>query len=322
MKSLIKSFEKLKQGLIKTKNNFLDKLGDLITSNKPIDEETLEHLREILLLSDVGYEVTEMVIKDLIDKKKKQEIQNTSEIFNIVQNTLKSIFDKAAHQNNNIDFENFLINDELKPKAIVVVGVNGTGKTTSIGKIAYNFKQNNYQVLIAAADTFRAAANEQLAIWANRASVEIIDNRNTKDPGAVVYEALDKAIKNNVDLVLIDTAGRLHTKTDLMNELNKIIRVIQKKLNRNVDEILLVVDATMGQNVISQIENFLKFVPITGLILTKLDGTAKGGVVFQIVNKFKIPVKFVGVGEGNEDLQPFNSEDFVNAIFENYYGIN
>ena len=322
MKSLIKSFEKLKQGLIKTKNNFLDKLGDLITSNKPIDEETLEHLREILLLSDVGYEVTEMVIKDLIDKKKKQEIQNTSEIFNIVQNTLKSIFDKAAHQNNNIDFENFLINDELKPKAIVVVGVNGTGKTTSIGKIAYNFKQNNYQVLIAAADTFRAAANEQLAIWANRASVEIIDNRNTKDPGAVVYEALDKAIKNNVDLVLIDTAGRLHTKTDLMNELNKIIRVIQKKLNRNVDEILLVVDATMGQNVISQIENFLKFVPITGLILTKLDGTAKGGVVFQIVNKFKIPVKFVGVGEGIEDLQPFNSEDFVNAIFENYYGIN
>ena len=318
MKSLFKSFEKLKQGLIKTKNNFLDKLGDLITSNKPIDEETLEHLREILLLSDVGYEVTEMVIKDLIDKKKKQEIQNTSEIFNIVQNTLKSIFDKAAHQNNNIDFENFLINDELKPKAIVVVGVNGTGKTTSIGKIAYNFKQNNYQVLIAAADTFRAAANEQLAIWANRASVEIIDNRNTKDPGAVVYEALDKAIKNNVDLVLIDTAGRLHTKTDLMNELNKIIRVIQKKLNRNVDEILLVVDATMGQNVISQIENFLKFVPITGLILTKLDGTAKGGVVFQIVNKFKIPVKFVGVGEGIEDLQPFNSEDFVNAIFENY----
>lgn len=318
MKSLFKSFEKLKQGLIKTKNNFLDKLGDLITSNKPIDEETLEHLREILLLSDVGYEVTEMVIKDLIDKKKKQEIQNTSEIFNIVQNTLKSIFDKAVHQNNNIDFENFLINDELKPKAIVVVGVNGTGKTTSIGKIAYNFKQNNYQVLIAAADTFRAAANEQLAIWANRASVEIIDNRNTKDPGAVVYEALDKAIKNNVDLVLIDTAGRLHTKTDLMNELNKIIRVIQKKLNRNVDEILLVVDATMGQNVISQIENFLKFVPITGLILTKLDGTAKGGVVFQIVNKFKIPVKFVGVGEGIEDLQPFNSEDFVNAIFENY----
>lgn len=212
----------------------------------------------------------------------------------------------------------FLINDELKPKAIVVVGVNGTGKTTSIGKIAYNFKQNNYQVLIAAADTFRAAANEQLAIWANRASVEIIDNRNTKDPGAVVYEALDKAIKNNVDLVLIDTAGRLHTKTDLMNELNKIIRVIQKKLNRNVDEILLVVDATMGQNVISQIENFLKFVPITGLILTKLDGTAKGGVVFQIVDKFKIPVKFVGVGEGIEDLQPFNSEDFVNAIFENY----
>jgi len=274
-------------------------------------------LREILLLSDVGYDVTEMVIKDLTEKKRKLEIQDTSEIYNIVRDTLKEIFNNAVHKNNNIDFENFLIKDEIKPKTIVIVGVNGTGKTTSIGKIAYNFKQNNYQVLIAAADTFRAAANEQLSIWASRASVEIVDNRNTKDPGAIVYEALDKAIRNNIDVVLIDTAGRLHTKTDLMNELNKVIRVIQKKLNRNVDEVLLVVDATMGQNVISQIENFLKFVPITGLILTKLDGTAKGGVVFQIVNKFKIPVKFIGVGEGIEDLQPFNSEDFINAIFEN-----
>jgi len=317
MKSLFKSFEKLKQGLIKTKNNILGKLGDLVSSNKPIDENTIEQLREILLLSDVGYDVTEMVIKDLTEKKRKLEIQDTSEIFNIVRDTLKEIFNNAVHKNNNIDFENFLIKDEIKPKTIVIVGVNGTGKTTSIGKIAYNFKQNNYQVLIAAADTFRAAANEQLSIWANRASVEIIDNKNTKDPGAIVYEALDKAIRNNIDVVLIDTAGRLHTKTDLMNELNKVIRVIQKKLNRNVDEVFLVVDATMGQNVISQIENFLKFVPITGLILTKLDGTAKGGVVFQIVNKFKIPVKFIGVGEGIEDLQPFNSEDFINAIFEN-----
>jgi fused signal recognition particle receptor len=317
MKSLFKSFEKLKQGLIKTKNNIFGKLGDLISSSKPIDENTLEQLREILLLSDVGYDVTEMVIKDLTEKKRKLEIQDTSEIFNIVRDTLKEIFNNAVHKNNNIDFENYLIKDEIKPKTIVIVGVNGTGKTTSIGKIAYNFKQNNYQVLIAAADTFRAAANEQLSIWANRASVEIIDNKNTKDPGAIVYEALDKAIRNNIDVVLIDTAGRLHTKTDLMNELNKVIRVIQKKLNRNVDEVLLVVDATMGQNVISQIENFLKFVPITGLILTKLDGTAKGGVVFQIVNKFKIPVKFIGVGEGIEDLQPFNSEDFIKAIFEN-----
>jgi len=317
MKSLFKSFEKLKQGLIKTKNNIIGKFGDLISSSKPIDENTIEQLREILLLSDVGYDVTEMVIKDLTEKKRKLEIQDTSEIFNIVRDTLKEIFNNAVHKNNNIDFENFLIKDEIKPKTIVIVGVNGTGKTTSIGKIAYNFKQNNYQVLIAAADTFRAAANEQLSIWASRASVEIVDNRNTKDPGAIVYEALDKAIRNNIDVVLIDTAGRLHTKTDLMNELNKVIRVIQKKLNRNVDEVLLVVDATMGQNVISQIENFLKFVPITGLILTKLDGTAKGGVVFQIVNKFKIPVKFIGVGEGIEDLQPFNSEDFINAIFEN-----
>jgi fused signal recognition particle receptor len=316
MKKIFGSLEKLKQGLIKTKNNIFNKINDLFLGNKPIDEYTIEQLREILLLSDIGYDVTEMVIEDLMIKTKKQPIQNTSEIFEIIKANLKGIFDKAINKKNNIEFESFLIKDEIKPKTIVIVGVNGTGKTTSIGKIAYNFKQSNYEVLIASADTFRAAANEQLSIWAKRASVEIIGNKNTKDPGAVVFEALDKAIKNNIDLVLIDTAGRLHTKTDLMNELNKIIRVIQKKLNREVDEVLLVVDATMGQNVIAQIENFLKFVPVTGLILTKLDGTAKGGVIFQIVNKFKIPVKFIGVGEGIEDLQPFDSESFVNAIFE------
>ncbi|MGB9664189.1 MAG: signal recognition particle-docking protein FtsY [Ignavibacteria bacterium] len=317
MKNLFDSFEKLKQGLIKTKNNILSKLNDLISNNKQIDEETIEQLREILLLSDIGYDVTEMVIQDLIDKKKKQQIQDTSGIFEIVKSNLKEIFNKTIHRNNNIDFKEFSIKDDVRPKTIVIVGVNGTGKTTSIGKIAYNFKQNNLNVLIAAADTFRAAANEQLSIWAQRASVEIVDNKNIKDPGAIVFEALERALKTDVDLVLIDTAGRLHTKTDLMNELNKIIRIIQKKLNRDVDEVLLVVDATMGQNVILQIESFLKFVPVTGLILTKLDGTAKGGVVFQIANKFKIPVKFIGVGEGIEDLQVFDSEKFINAIFEN-----
>jgi fused signal recognition particle receptor len=317
MKKLFESFEKLKQGLVKTKNNILNKFNDLIASNKPLNEETLENLREILLLSDVGYDVTEMLINDLKEKTKRNQIQNTSEIFEIVKSNLIDIFNKAKNGQNSINYEEFLLEDQIRPKTIIVVGVNGTGKTTSIGKIAYNFRQNNYKVLIAAADTFRAAANEQLSIWANRASVEIIENKNTRDPGAIVYEALDKALKNNIDLLLIDTAGRLHTKTDLMNELNKIIRVIQKKLNRDVDEVLLVIDATMGQNVVAQIENFLKYVPVTGLILTKLDGTAKGGVIFQIVNKFKIPVKFVGVGEGIEDLQPFNSTNFVNAIFEN-----
>ncbi len=317
MKKLFDSIEKLKKGLVKTKNNIVGKLNDLISHKQQIDEETIEQIREILLLADAGYEVTEMVIQDLFEKYKKQQIKDSSEIFDIVKSNLKEIFYRTNQRDNKIDFENFSIEDQLKPKTIVIVGVNGTGKTTSIGKIAYNFKQNNLNVLIAAADTFRAAANEQLSIWAQRASVEIVDNKNTKDPGAIVYEALDKAIKNNIDVVLIDTAGRLHTKTDLMNELNKIIRIIQKKLNRDVDEVLLVIDATMGQNVVAQIESFLKYVPVTGLILTKLDGTAKGGVVFQIANKFKIPVKFIGVGEGIEDLQVFRNEDFVNAIFEN-----
>lgn len=316
MKKIFNSLEKLKQGLIKTRSNIIEKLNSLITPNKEIEENTIEHLREILLLADIGYDVTEDIIKNVTERVKKSQISGLNEIIEIIKSELSNIFLAANYQNNNINFNEFSISDTIRPKTIVIIGVNGTGKTTSLGKIAFNFKQNNYNVLIAAADTFRAAANEQLTIWANRANVEIIENKNTKDPGAVVFEALDKANKSKIDLVLIDTAGRLHTKTDLMNELNKIIRIINKKLERNVDEVLLVVDATMGQNVIVQIEYFLKYVPVTGLILTKLDGTAKGGVVFQIVKKFKIPVKFVGVGEGIEDLQPFNGKEFINAIFE------
>lgn len=317
MKKLINSLEKLKKGLIKTKDNLVGKLNQILLGKNIIDENLLEEIRETLLLSDIGYEITEAIVNNILKNFKGRNEINYHEVINIVKQELLAILNKAEHQNSGIDFKNFQITNGEKIKSIIIVGVNGTGKTTSIGKIAYNFRQNNYNVLIAAADTFRAAANEQLSIWANRASVEIIENRNTKDPGAVVYEALDKAIKNQTDLILIDTAGRLHTKTDLMNELNKIIRIYEKKLNKKPDEVLLVIDATTGQNAVIQIENFLKYVPVTGLILTKLDGTAKGGVIFQIVDKFKIPVKFVGVGEGIEDLQPFDAEEFINAIFEN-----
>lgn len=317
MKKLINSLEKLKKGLIKTKDNLVGKLNQILLGKNIIDENLLEEIRETLLLSDIGYEITEAIVNNILKNFKGRNEINYHEVINIVKQELLAILNKAEHQNSGIDFKNFQITNGEKIKSIIIVGVNGTGKTTSIGKIAYNFRQNNYNVLIAAADTFRAAANEQLSIWANRASVEIIENRNTKDPGAVVYEALDKALKNQTDLILIDTAGRLHTKTDLMNELNKIIRIYEKKLNKKPDEVLLVIDATTGQNAVIQIENFLKYVPVTGLILTKLDGTAKGGVIFQIVDKFKIPIKFVGVGEGIEDLQPFDAEEFINAIFEN-----
>lgn len=316
MRSIFNSLENLKSGLIKTKDSIVGKLSKLLSGKNSIDENVIEEIREILYQADIGFEITEEIV-DKIRKSWKSNPQiNNNDIIEIVKNELFEILKNSEKIDSTIDFKNFNISQKDKVKTIVIVGVNGTGKTTSIGKIAYYFKQHNYKVLIAAADTFRAAANEQLSIWAERAYVEILQNKNTKDPGAIVYEALDKAINNNIDLVLIDTAGRLHTKTDLMNELNKVIRVHEKKLNRKPDEVLLVVDATTGQNAVVQIDSFLKYVPITGLILTKLDGTAKGGVIFQIVKKFKIPVKFIGVGEGLEDLQPFDPVNFIEAIFE------
>lgn len=316
MKNFIGTLEKLRKGLSKTKNNLIGKLNHILSGKKIIDEGLLEEIREILLLSDIGYEITETIISKLIQRLKDNNIDYI-EVVNIVKLELANILNKAEYKNSGLDFKNFEITDGKKNKCIMIVGVNGTGKTTSIGKIAYNFRKNNYKVLIAAADTFRAAANEQLAIWAKRASVDIIENKNTKDPGAIVYEALDRSVRDEIDLVLIDTAGRLHTKTDLMNELNKIIRIYEKKINHKPDEVILVIDATTGQNAILQIDSFLKYVPLTGLILTKLDGTAKGGVIFQIVNKFKLPVKFIGVGEDIEDLQPFDANEFIEAIFEN-----
>ncbi len=317
MKNLFNTLEKLKSKLVKTKDNLLGRLNILLKGKTKLDDTVLEEIREILYLSDIGYDITELIIQKLKENIKVNLEFKYEEVINLVKHELLLILEKGERHNSCFDYNNFKILDENRPKIIVIVGVNGTGKTTSLGKIAYNFKENNYHVLIAAADTFRAAANEQLTVWAKRASVEIIENKNTKDPGAIVYEALDKAIKNHLDVVLIDTAGRLHTKTDLMNELNKIIRIIEKKLNKKPDEIFLVIDATTGQNAVVQIENFLKYIPLTGLILTKMDGTAKGGVIFQIVDKFKIPVKFIGIGEGIEDLQPFDSNEFINAIFEN-----
>lgn len=316
MKNLMDSFARLKDGLRKTKENLSQKLSQIFSEKKIIDEDDLERIREALLLADVGYNITERIINN-VQKELKGKRNIDKELFlEIIKKELIQILSNVNNRNSNIDHQGFQLNNGNFPKVIAVVGVNGTGKTTSVGKLAYSFKKNNHGVLIAAADTFRAAANEQLEIWSKRAGVEIIHNLKIQDPAAVVYEALDKAIKSNIQLLLIDTAGRLHTKIDLMNELNKIIRVVNKKLNREIDEVLLVIDSTTGQNANSQIENFLKYVPITGLILTKLDGTAKGGVIFQIVDNFKIPVKFVGVGEGIEDFQPFEAKIFVDAIFE------
>lgn len=307
--------KRLKEGLIKSKENLFKKISTILSKDK-LDDSILEEIEEILLLSDMGYETSEKIINYCKEKVLKQKEFSKEFIIQTLKEKMLNILANVNQTNSGIDFEEFEIKDTIKPKVIVIVGVNGTGKTTSIGKIAYQFNINNYSVLIGAADTFRAAANEQLKIWAERAGVGIVDVRNLKDPGAVAYETIETAIKNKIDIVLIDTAGRLHTTKNLMDELAKINRVIAKKLNRSADEIFLVIDASTGQNAVMQIESFLKYVPITGIILTKLDGTAKGGIIFQIIDKFKIPVKFVGIGEGLNDLQPFDAKLFVDTIFE------
>lgn len=315
MNKFFEKIKKLKEGLIKSKENLSTKINTILSKHK-LDESILEEIEEILLLSDMGYETSEKIIKYCKEKVLKQKAFSKEFIIQTLKEKMLNILENVNQTNSGIDFEKFEIKDAIKPKVIVIVGVNGTGKTTSIGKIAYQFKINNNSVLIGAADTFRAAANEQLKIWAERADVDIIDEKYLKDPGAVAYETIETAIKNKIDIVLIDTAGRLHTTKHLMDELAKINRVIEKKLNRSADEIFLVIDASTGQNAVIQIESFLKYVPITGIILTKLDGTAKGGIIFQIVDKFKIPVKFVGIGEGIKDLQPFDAKLFIDAIFE------
>lgn len=315
MNKFFDKIKKLKEGLIKSRENLSKKINTILSKDK-LDESILEEIEEILLLSDMGYETSEKIIKYCKEKVLKQKEFSKEFIIQTLKEKMLNILENVYQTNSGIDFEKFEIKDAIKPKVIVIVGVNGTGKTTSIGKIAYQFNINNNSVLIGAADTFRAAANEQLKIWAERAGVDIIDVKYLKDPGAVAYETIETAIKNKIDIVLIDTAGRLHTTKHLMDELAKINRVIEKKLNRNADEIFLVIDASTGQNAVMQIESFLKYVPITGIILTKLDGTAKGGIIFQIVDKFKIPVKFIGVGEGLKDLQPFDAKLFIDAIFE------
>lgn len=315
MNKFFEKIKKLKEGLIKSKENLSTKINTILSKHK-LDESILDEIEEILLLSDMGYETSEKIIKYCKEKVLKQKEFSKEFIIQTLKEKMLNILENVNQTNSGIDFEKFEIKDAIKPKVIVIVGVNGTGKTTSIGKIAYQFKINNNSVLIGAADTFRAAANEQLKIWAERADVDIIDEKYLKDPGAVAYETIETAIKNKIDIVLIDTAGRLHTTKHLMDELAKINRVIEKKLNRSADEIFLVIDASTGQNAVIQIESFLKYVPITGIILTKLDGTAKGGIIFQIVDKFKIPVKFVGIGEGIKDLQPFDAKLFIDAIFE------
>lgn len=297
-------FDKLKNGLTKTKNNIDEKINGVFSTFRKVDEELLEELEEILVMSDIGMDTSLEIIDQLRKKIKLENIKEAEEVKNALRKIMEEILEKEDNQ----------LHITSKPSVILVIGVNGVGKTTSIGKIANRLKKDNKKIVLAAADTFRAAAVEQLEIWANRAGCDIVKKEEGVDPASVVYDAIKITKEKKADILICDTAGRLHNKKYLMDELSKIQKVIEKELPDADKEVLLVIDATTGQNAISQVKAFKEVAPITGLVLTKLDGTAKGGVVVGIVNENKIPVKFIGVGEGIEDMEIFNSKDFINAI--------
>ncbi len=305
------SFKKIQDGLEKTRRSFISNLQSLLGSGRKIDESLLEEIETILLTSDLGYATTEKIIEKLKQRVKQEKYENSEDLFNILKEEILNLLYEENPTNENI----YELSNAPKPYVILVVGVNGVGKTTTIGKLAYNFKNAGKDVVIGAADTFRAAANEQLEIWAERANVDIVKQGQGADPAAVTFDTLKSAIAKNKDVVIIDTAGRLHTKGNLMQELEKITRVIKKLKVDAPDEVYLVLDATTGQNAIIQAKEFMKVSKVTGIILTKLDGTAKGGVVIPIVDELRIPVRFIGVGEKIDDLQVFNPIEFVEALF-------
>ena len=294
-------FEKLKNGLNKTKTSFDEKMNGIFSNFRKVDEELLEELEEALIMSDVGANTSVTIINNLRNRVKKDNLKDAEEVKQALREEIQAIFDKTDKK----------LNLETKPSVILVVGVNGVGKTTSIGKIANRLRKDGKKVVVAAADTFRAAAVEQLEIWANRAGCEIVKREEGVDPASVVYDAIKE---KNADVLICDTAGRLHNKKYLMDELVKIKKVIDKELPDASEEVLMVLDATTGQNAIMQVQAFKETVDITGIILTKLDGTAKGGAVIGIVNENQVPVKFIGVGEQIDDMEIFNSEDFVKAL--------
>ncbi|AXU10419.1 signal recognition particle-docking protein FtsY [Parvimonas micra] len=301
-------FERLKKGLVNTRNSLSSKIDNLLSMSTKIDEELFEELEYILVSADIGANVTMELIDDLKEIVKKEKITEPSLIKDKLIELMNS---KLASKELNHDFN---IIDGI-PTIILVVGVNGVGKTTSIGKLANKFKSKGKNVMLVAADTFRAAATEQLTEWANRSGVPIISNEEGADPASVVYDGIQSAKSKKIDILICDTAGRLHNKKNLMNELNKITRVIDREFPEANKEVTLVLDATTGQNAIVQAKEFRDTANIDSVILTKLDGTAKGGVVFTIQLEMEIPVKQIGIGEQIDDLQDYNDEDFVNAIF-------
>ena len=297
-------FDRLKQGLTKTKESINEKINDVFSNFRKVDEDFLEELEEALIMSDIGIETSSKIINNLRNKMKKEKIEDQEQVKEILREEIKNILEIS---DNSLDLS-------TKPSVILVVGVNGVGKTTSIGKIAARLAKDGKKVVVAAADTFRAAAVEQLEIWARRAGAEIVKREEGIDPASVVYDAIAKTREIGADVLICDTAGRLHNKKYLMDELNKINKVINKEMPDSSKEVLLVIDAGTGQNAISQVRAFKQETDITGIILTKLDGTAKGGAVIGIVEENQIPIKFIGIGEKIDDMEIFDSSEFAKAI--------
>lgn len=305
-------FKKLKDGLFKTKENLVDRVNRLVNARGVIDDDFLAELEEILISSDIGFDTSETLINNIRERTQKDKYTDQKELNDLINDELKKVFADTTSEFSTFDFEL-----KQKPYVIMVVGVNGVGKTTSIGKLAYNFKKAGKSVLIGSADTFRAAANDQLEIWAKRAGVDIMQSKSTSDPASVAFETVKNAVAKNIDVVIIDTAGRLHNKSHLMEELKKIKRVMQKVNPDAPQEIFIVIDSTTGQNGLNQAKEFSKALDgLTGIILTKLDGTAKGGIVLKINKEMNLPVRFIGIGEQIDDLQVFDSLSFVEAMFE------
>lgn len=298
-----KIFDNLKNGLSKTRNNLTDKINEVLNLAITIDDDLYEELEEVLIMSDIGMETTLEIIERLKDKIRKERINDTEEVIPALKNVISEMMK-----------EDDIVEENDEKEVLLVIGVNGVGKTTSIGKLAAKNKAEGKKVLLAAADTFRAAAIDQLEVWSQRANVDIVKHSEGSDPAAVIFDAVNAAKSRNIDLLICDTAGRLHNKKNLMDELSKINRIIDREFQGIKKTTLLVLDGTTGQNAVIQAKQFMEVCPVDGIILTKLDGTAKGGVVISIKNTLKIPVRYIGVGEGIDDLQKFDAESYVEAL--------
>ena len=304
--------ETLDKGLEKTKTSFFSKLGKAVAGKSKVDDDVLDNLEEVLVSSDVGVDTTLKIIQRIEARVAKDKYVGTDELNAILRAEIAGLL-SDTNDNDDADIQ---IPKDKKPYVIMVVGVNGVGKTTTIGKLAYRFKNQGLKVVLGAADTFRAAAIDQLQVWADRVDVPIVKQQMGSDPASVAFDTLSSAVTQDADVVIIDTAGRLHNKVNLMNELTKVKRVMQKVVENTPHEVLLVLDGSTGQNAFEQAKQFTKATEVTALAITKLDGTAKGGVVIGISDQFKIPVKYIGVGEGIEDLQAFNKHEFVDSFFK------